>query len=184
MTCANLGDSRCVIDNGLDVICLTDDHRVATNQQERRRVEHTGALIAPVCASGTDDIPHKCLVLYICACQCKATPTAGMLVNRWHHVVLQVLGQPRTSTTASVRCASGPVACACPGASGTLTLGTSSYRGPTSCRYVAYRSQGLSVVLPLDVCTLLYKTRCYECSCCQHAMSVESLLHAPTAFAL
>lgn len=52
VTCANLGDSRCVIDNGLEVICLTDDHRVATNQQERRRVEHTGALIAPVCASG------------------------------------------------------------------------------------------------------------------------------------
>ena len=54
VTCANLGDSRCVIDNGLETICLTDDHRVATNQQERRRVEHTGALIAPVCASGVN----------------------------------------------------------------------------------------------------------------------------------
>lgn len=52
VTCANLGDSRAVVDNGETVVPLTVDHRVATNQSERRRVEGNGALIAPVCASG------------------------------------------------------------------------------------------------------------------------------------
>lgn len=52
VTCANLGDSRAVVDNGESVVQMTEDHRVATNQSERRRVEGNGASIAPVCASG------------------------------------------------------------------------------------------------------------------------------------
>lgn len=75
VTCANLGDSRCVIDNGLEVMCLTDDHRVATNQQERRRVEHTGALIAPVCVSGMWVVTVVCIPCVLRVCFAQHNPT-------------------------------------------------------------------------------------------------------------
>lgn len=53
ITCANLGDSRAVLDTGASVMQLTVDHRVASNKEERRRVQAVpGAVIAPVCSSG------------------------------------------------------------------------------------------------------------------------------------
>lgn len=54
LTCANLGDSRAIVDTGREVTVLTDDHRVATHKLERRRLEKKGAIIAPVDISGAD----------------------------------------------------------------------------------------------------------------------------------
>ncbi|KAK9804224.1 hypothetical protein WJX72_002010 [[Myrmecia] bisecta] len=53
VTVANLGDSRAVLDTGFETRQLTVDHRVATHQGERKRLESSGALIAPVDLSGT-----------------------------------------------------------------------------------------------------------------------------------
>jgi serine/threonine protein phosphatase PrpC len=52
LTCANLGDSRAIVDTGREVTVLTDDHRVATHRLERRRLERKGATIAPVDING------------------------------------------------------------------------------------------------------------------------------------
>lgn len=54
LTCANLGDSRAIVDTGREVTVLTDDHRVATHKLERRRLEKRGAVIAPVDISGAN----------------------------------------------------------------------------------------------------------------------------------
>lgn len=52
LTCANLGDSRAIVDTGREVTVLTDDHRVATHKLERRRLEQKGSTIAPVDLNG------------------------------------------------------------------------------------------------------------------------------------
>ena len=48
VTVANLGDSTCMLDTGSVLMPVSVDHRVATHQQERRRLEALGALIAPI----------------------------------------------------------------------------------------------------------------------------------------
>lgn len=53
LTCANLGDSRAVLDTGSESMMLTVDHRVASHKGERRRVEAMGATIAPVDFTGS-----------------------------------------------------------------------------------------------------------------------------------
>ncbi|PSC76687.1 putative phosphatase 2C 15 isoform X1 [Micractinium conductrix] len=53
LTCANLGDSRALLDIGLESHMLTVDHRVATHKGERRRVEAMGNTIAPIDFSGS-----------------------------------------------------------------------------------------------------------------------------------
>ena len=54
LTVANLGDSRAVLDTGVgEAAMLTVDHRVATHQGERRRVEAMGNTIAPIDFSGS-----------------------------------------------------------------------------------------------------------------------------------
>jgi serine/threonine protein phosphatase PrpC len=52
VTCINLGDSHAYLDTGSQLIRLTSDHRVAMNKSDRKRVELTGAIVAPVCMSG------------------------------------------------------------------------------------------------------------------------------------
>jgi serine/threonine protein phosphatase PrpC len=52
VTCINLGDSHAYLDTGSQLIQLTKDHRVAVNKPDRRRVERTGAVVAPVSMSG------------------------------------------------------------------------------------------------------------------------------------
>lgn len=52
VTSANLGDSHAFLDTGTQLIALTADHRVAADKKERRRVELTGAVVAPVSISG------------------------------------------------------------------------------------------------------------------------------------
>ena len=49
---ANVGDSRAVVDTGAETVLLTEDHRVATHQGERRRLDAMGATIAPIDISG------------------------------------------------------------------------------------------------------------------------------------
>lgn len=41
-----------MLDTGADIVQLSVDHRVATHRQERRRLEGTGALVAPIDVSG------------------------------------------------------------------------------------------------------------------------------------
>ena len=53
VTAVNIGDSRAMLDTGGEIIPLTADHRVATHKGERRRVEAMGALIAPICMTGS-----------------------------------------------------------------------------------------------------------------------------------
>lgn len=53
LTCANLGDSRAILDTGLETLQLTVDHRVATHKGERRRVEAMGNTIAPIDFTGS-----------------------------------------------------------------------------------------------------------------------------------
>jgi serine/threonine protein phosphatase PrpC len=53
VTCINLGDSHAFLDTGNQLIQLTSDHRVASNKLDRRRVELTGAVVAPVSMSGS-----------------------------------------------------------------------------------------------------------------------------------
>lgn len=53
VTAVNLGDSRAVVDTGMDVLVLTADHRVASNKAERHRVEAMGALVAPLAIWGS-----------------------------------------------------------------------------------------------------------------------------------
>jgi serine/threonine protein phosphatase PrpC len=53
VTCINLGDSHACLDTGLQLVQLTKDHRVASNKLDRRRVELTGAIVAPVSMSGS-----------------------------------------------------------------------------------------------------------------------------------
>jgi len=52
VTCVNLGDSRATIDNGLDNLVLTVDHRVATFEADRERVEEAGAQVASLSPQG------------------------------------------------------------------------------------------------------------------------------------
>lgn len=52
VTCVNLGDSHAMLDTGTQLISLTADHRVAADKKERRRVEMTGSIVAPVSMSG------------------------------------------------------------------------------------------------------------------------------------
>ena len=52
VTCINLGDSHAYLDTGSQLIRLTSDHRVAMNKSDRKRVELTGAIVAPVSMSG------------------------------------------------------------------------------------------------------------------------------------
>lgn len=52
VTCINLGDSHAYLDTGSQLIRLTSDHRVAMNKTDRKRVELTGAIVAPVSMSG------------------------------------------------------------------------------------------------------------------------------------
>lgn len=52
VTCINLGDSHAFLDTGSQLIRLTSDHRVAANKSDRKRVELTGAIVAPVSMSG------------------------------------------------------------------------------------------------------------------------------------
>lgn len=59
LTTACLGDSRAILDTGRQVTVLTEDHRVATHQQERKRLEKKGSVIAPVNINGTVALtPH------------------------------------------------------------------------------------------------------------------------------
>lgn len=53
VTVAGLGDSRAVLDTGVETINLSADHRVATHKAERRRVEAMGAIVAPLAMWGT-----------------------------------------------------------------------------------------------------------------------------------
>lgn len=53
VTCINVGDSHAYLDTGSQLIQLTCDHRVASNKLDRRRVELTGAIVAPVSISGS-----------------------------------------------------------------------------------------------------------------------------------
>ncbi len=53
VTCINVGDSHACLDTGLQLVQLTKDHRVALNKLDRRRVELTGAIVAPVSVSGS-----------------------------------------------------------------------------------------------------------------------------------
>ncbi|KAL4855356.1 putative protein phosphatase 2C 15 [Chlorella vulgaris] len=53
LTCVNLGDSRAILDTGLESVQLTVDHRVATHKGERRRVEAMGNNIAPIDFTGS-----------------------------------------------------------------------------------------------------------------------------------
>ena len=53
VTCINLGDSHAYMDTGSQLVQLTRDHRVASNKEDRRRVELTGAIVAPVSMSGS-----------------------------------------------------------------------------------------------------------------------------------
>ena len=53
VTCINLGDSHAYMDTGSRLIQLTSDHRVASNKLDRRRVELTGAIVAPVSMTGS-----------------------------------------------------------------------------------------------------------------------------------
>ncbi|KAL4444168.1 hypothetical protein ABPG75_011905 [Micractinium tetrahymenae] len=53
LTVANLGDSRALLDTGVQSHMLTVDHRVATHKGERRRVEAMGNTIAPIDFSGS-----------------------------------------------------------------------------------------------------------------------------------
>lgn len=53
VTCANLGDSRAVLDTGTDVVSLSVDHRVATHKAERKRLEAMGAIVAPISMTGS-----------------------------------------------------------------------------------------------------------------------------------
>jgi serine/threonine protein phosphatase PrpC len=53
VTCINLGDSHAYIDTGNQLFQLTCDHRVASNKADRRRVELTGSVVAPVSMSGS-----------------------------------------------------------------------------------------------------------------------------------
>ncbi len=53
VTCINVGDSHAYMDTGIQLVPLTKDHRVASNKLDRRRVELTGAIVAPVSMSGS-----------------------------------------------------------------------------------------------------------------------------------
>ena len=53
VTSANLGDSHAYLDTGNQLISLTAEHRVAAFKKERKRVERTGAVVAPVSMSGS-----------------------------------------------------------------------------------------------------------------------------------
>jgi BRCA1-associated protein len=71
LTVANLGDSRAVLDTGVgEAVMLTVDHRVATYQGERRRVEAMGNTIAPIDFSGSGG--------------CGAAGHAGGVFAGWH----------------------------------------------------------------------------------------------------
>lgn len=76
LTCANLGDSRAIVDTGREVTVLTDDHRVATHRTERRRLEKKGATIAPVDIGGTLCSKHG-------ACVLRSTAGVRSLDNAW-----------------------------------------------------------------------------------------------------
>lgn len=52
VTSVNLGDSHAYLDTGSQLIRLTSDHRVAVNKADRKRVELSGAVVAPVSMSG------------------------------------------------------------------------------------------------------------------------------------
>ena len=56
LTVANLGDSRACLDTGAKVHQLTVDHRVATHQGERRRLQDRSVHIAPIGLDG--GTPH------------------------------------------------------------------------------------------------------------------------------
>jgi serine/threonine protein phosphatase PrpC len=64
LTCANLGDSRAIVDTGREVTVLTDDHRVATHRLERRRLERKGATIAPVDINGGNPVAVVMSLMY------------------------------------------------------------------------------------------------------------------------
>ncbi|KAK9806461.1 hypothetical protein WJX73_009939 [Symbiochloris irregularis] len=53
LTIANLGDSRAIVDTGKAVTQLTVDHRLATHMGERRRLEDSKILVAPIDLSGS-----------------------------------------------------------------------------------------------------------------------------------
>ncbi|KAK9848030.1 hypothetical protein WJX84_004477 [Apatococcus fuscideae] len=52
ITVASVGDSRALIDSGDSVMVLSEDHRIATNKSERKRLEDLGCIIAPIDNSG------------------------------------------------------------------------------------------------------------------------------------
>ena len=52
VTVASVGDSRASLDTGAGVVQLSVDHRVATHQGERRRLDALGVQIAPIDTSG------------------------------------------------------------------------------------------------------------------------------------
>ena len=50
------------MDTGADTVLLTEDHRVATHQGERRRLDAMGAVIAPIDISGALRWGSSCVV--------------------------------------------------------------------------------------------------------------------------
>jgi hypothetical protein len=77
LTVANLGDSRAVLDTGVgEAVMLTVDHRVATHQGERRRVEAMGNTIAPIDFSGSGGCWPR-------GAGCFAGWLAGLGAGRW-----------------------------------------------------------------------------------------------------
>ena len=75
VTVANVGDSRAVADTGAETVLLTEDHRVATHQGERRRLDAMGASIAPIDVSGADSAGVLARVLIVHSahrCSCTA----------------------------------------------------------------------------------------------------------------
>ncbi len=145
LTCANLGDSRAIVDTGREVTVLTDDHRVASHKLERRRLEKKGAVIAPVDIGGAANVYSSPAIsgmqprdsaagagrVLLGTTRC----TDEGMINCRHWSRWQAGGRRRARAQwAWDRCGCGPVACACRARLVTLTWATPCFRCPTSAR--------------------------------------------------
>lgn len=62
VTVASVGSARCVLHTaaGGEPLVLSEEHRVATNVQERQRLLRSGCTVAAVDAGGSGPAPHPC----------------------------------------------------------------------------------------------------------------------------
>lgn len=154
LTCANLGDSRAIVDTGREVTVLTDDHRVATHRLERRRLERKGATIAPVDINGGQSLAVVISLLHSfhlhqhshhghvksaqirlrCVNSVPESDYSLRQAGAQHRVRVQSAWDP---------CGYGPAACASPGRLATLTWGSLCCRCHTSPRSSTFLWQQL-----------------------------------------